>query len=107
MQPASKVALLLTALALPIGAVLVSFAFTDEPRAPQVPARVEVRTTGGTAPPGEGAAEPSPGQAPDNTTAPRNTPGPGSTTGPGDLPPPPPADEDDADDRFDDDQHDD
>ncbi len=97
MQPASKVALLLTAMALPIGAVLVSFALTDEPRAPQVPAQVEVRTSSETAPPGEGAGGPPPGQAPR------------SSTGPSDLPPPPPAD-DDADDRFDDqddDQHDD
>ncbi|GAB2740147.1 hypothetical protein GCM10027174_11930 [Salinifilum aidingensis] len=96
MKPASKVALLLTAMALPLGAVLVSFALTDEPRAPQVPGRVEVRTPEGTAPPsGAGAPEPSPGRAP------------GSATGPSDLPPPPPAHDDDADDRFDDDQRDD
>ncbi|MDA3646075.1 hypothetical protein LZ318_05550 [Saccharopolyspora indica] len=79
MRSVPKAVLLLAALALPIAAVLVSFALTDGPRTPQVPATVQIGS--------------SPGPDP-TTSAP-----PAPTT---EIPPPAPGSDDDDDDDDDD-----
>ncbi|MER7077585.1 hypothetical protein [Saccharopolyspora kobensis] len=78
MRSVPKAVLLLAAMALPIAAVLVSFALTDGPRVPQVPATVQIGSSPG----------------PDPTTA-----SPAPTT---EIPPPAPGDDDDDDDDDDD-----
>lgn len=90
MRSVPKGVLVLAALALPVAAVLISFALTDSPRAPQVPETVRIGSTPGPDPTSP-AAEPPPG--PGSAPAP-----------PADLPPPAPAPDDDADDL---DDHDD
>ncbi|GAA2334145.1 hypothetical protein GCM10009854_07140 [Saccharopolyspora halophila] len=90
MRSVPKGVLVLAALALPVAAVLISFALTDSPRAPQVPERVQIGST--------------PGPDPTSPTV-EPPPGPGSAPAPpADLPPPAPND-DDGDDDLDD--HDD
>lgn len=86
MRSVPKGVLVLAALALPVAAVLISFALTDAPRAPQVPEIVRVGS--------------SPGPEPTSPAAPP-PPGP-QTPPPADLPPPAPND-DDGDDLGDDD----
>ncbi|GAB3674457.1 hypothetical protein [Saccharopolyspora tripterygii] len=84
MRSVPRGALLLAALALPVVAVLVSFALTGGARAPEIPETVHVGST-----PGPGSPAPVIPVAP----------------GPSDLPPPaelpPPAPHDDADDDDD------
>ncbi|MEV5536849.1 hypothetical protein AB0L13_08290 [Saccharopolyspora shandongensis] len=82
MRSVPKAVLLIAALALPIAAVLVSFALTDGPRTPQVPATVQVGST-----PGPEPSRPGP---------------PVSTVVPTELPPPAPDDDDDDDEHDDD-----
>ncbi|GAA0508485.1 hypothetical protein GCM10011581_19520 [Saccharopolyspora subtropica] len=77
MRSVPKAVLLLAAVALPIAAVLVSFAVTDGPRTPHVPATVRIGSSAG----------PDPSHMP-----------PVSTNPPAELPPPPPDDDDDDDD---------
>lgn len=90
MRSVPKGVLVLAALALPVAAVLVSFALTDSPRAPQVPETVRIGSAPGPDPTSS-AAEPPPGPA--------SAPAP-----PADLPPPAPNDDDDdGDDPGDDD----
>ncbi|MCI2418606.1 hypothetical protein MOQ72_14290 [Saccharopolyspora sp. K220] len=79
MRSVPKAVLLIAALALPIAAVLVSFALTDAPRTPHVPASVRIGS--------------SPGPEPTQLV-----PAPGATNPPAELPPPPPDDDDDDDD---------
>jgi hypothetical protein len=83
MRSVPKAVLLLAALALPIAAVLVSFALTDGPRTPDVPTSVRIGS--------------SPGPEPTGLTLVPNTPLP-----PEELPPPAPDDDDDNDDDLDD-----
>lgn len=85
MRSTSRAVLLVIALALPIVAVLTSFALTDSPRSPHVPPIVEV----GSSP----AAPGPPGGTPPADNGPN---------APGELPPPPPNSGDDADDDRDD-----
>ncbi|MEV6229377.1 hypothetical protein AB0L88_16055 [Saccharopolyspora shandongensis] len=82
MRSVPKAVLLIAALALPIAAVLVSFALTDGPRTPQVPATVQVGSA-----PGREPSRPGP---------------PASTVVPTELPPPAPDDDDDDDEHDDD-----
>lgn len=76
MRSVPKAILLIAALALPIAAVLVSFALTDGPRTPQVPASVQIGS--------------SPGPGPTQLM-----PAPTSAGLPTELPPPAPDDDDD------------
>lgn len=86
MRPVTRLPLLIAALALPIAVVLFSYAVTNGPRNPQVPAEVHVGNTSGPGP-----------------SAPTLAPAP-STSPPADLPPPEPEDDDDGpDDDIDDD----
>ncbi|MER7010529.1 hypothetical protein ABT324_03750 [Saccharopolyspora sp. NPDC000359] len=78
MRSVPKVVLLLAAMALPIAAVLVSFALTDGPRAPHVPATVQIGSSPG----------------PDPTTTAPSAPA-------TEIPPPAPDDDDDDDDDDD------
>ncbi|WP_344686280.1 hypothetical protein [Saccharopolyspora taberi] len=82
MRSVPRTVLLIAALALPIAAVLVSFAVTDGPRTPDVPARVEIGSSPG----------------PDPTVAPAPPP---PEHPPAQLPPPKPDDDDDEDDLDD------
>ncbi|WP_243790742.1 hypothetical protein [Saccharopolyspora gloriosae] len=87
MRPVTRLPLLIAALALPIAVVLFSYAVTNGPRNPQVPAEVHVGNA------------PGPGPGPVPTLAPAT-----STSPPADLPPPEPEDDDDEpDDDIDDD----
>lgn len=86
MRSTSRAVLLVVALALPVVAVLISFALTDSPRSPQVPPTVEV------------------GSSPE---PPRPAPTGDAPEAPGELPPPPPDDDDDNVDEHDVDEHDD
>ncbi|MCX2731227.1 hypothetical protein OOZ19_13330 [Saccharopolyspora sp. NFXS83] len=88
MRPVTRLPLLIAALALPIAVVLFSYAVTNGPRNPQVPAEVHVGDVSGPGQPGGG-----PTLAPATSTSP-----------PADLPPPEPEDDDDEpDDDLDDD----
>lgn len=87
MRPVTRLPLLIAALALPIAVVLFSYAVTNGPRSPQVPAEVHVGDVSG------------PGRPGGPTLAPAT-----STSPPADLPPPEPEDDDDEpDDDLDDD----
>ncbi|MER5394130.1 hypothetical protein [Saccharopolyspora sp. NPDC002686] len=77
MRSVPKAVLLIAAMALPIAAVLVSFALTDGPRTPEVPATVQIGSSPG----------PAPTAAPPSSAA--------------ELPPPAPDDDDDDDDHDD------
>lgn len=84
MRSASRVALLITALALPVLVVLVGVALSDGPRQPRVPPEVSVGSS-----PGPTAPVASSTTAPVPTTS-------------RDLPPPPPDDDADDDEPDDD-----
>ena len=90
MRSVPRIVLLVAALALPVIAVVASYALTDGPRAPQAPAKVQVGVSPGPDPlptaPSEQVPPSSPSQPPPL---------------PPDLPPPPP--DDDLDDDLDDD----
>ncbi|MDR7301934.1 hypothetical protein [Haloactinomyces albus] len=88
---ASRIALLIAAVALPIAVVLGSYAVTSGPRPPQVPTEVRVGVSAG--------PDPSPPSSGDPTTS--------APTPPGGIPPPPPADDDGESDRDDKDDGDD
>ncbi|CAL99456.1 hypothetical protein A8924_0488 [Saccharopolyspora erythraea NRRL 2338] len=76
MRSVPRALLLVLALALPIAAVVVSFAITDGPRVPDVPAQVRI------------GSSPGPDQPVPSVAPPPGTP-------PAQLPPPPPDDDDD------------
>ncbi|MFC7342477.1 hypothetical protein [Saccharopolyspora griseoalba] len=83
MRSVPKGLLVLAALALPVAAVLLSFALTDSPRSPRAPEMVRVGSSPG--------PEPTSSQAP-----PPQQSGPGTAPPPpADLPPPAPHDNDD------------
>lgn len=82
MKPASRAALLLAALVLPVAAVLASYVLTGGARVPRVPASVEV---------GSSPAPPPPNLQPRSSH----------------LPPPPPDEDDEDDDPHHDHDHDD
>ncbi|MCA1191763.1 hypothetical protein [Saccharopolyspora sp. 6V] len=84
MRPVKRLPLLIAALALPITAVLLGYALSNGPRAPQVPAEVRVGDLVGPAP-----SRPA-------------TPPVVATSAPADLPPPEPEDDDDDSDDPDD-----
>lgn len=98
MRRASRIALLVAAVALPLAVVLGSYALTGGGRTPQVPEQVRIGdhpdpTTRTPRPSGPDTASPSPG--------PTSPPAPPPDDDRGDLPPPPPVDDDDADDHDD------
>jgi hypothetical protein len=88
MRSVPKAVLLLAALALPIAAVLVSFALIDGPRTPDVPASVQIGKSAGPEPT-------QPTQVPNTALPPTELP-------PTELPPPAPNNDDDNDDDLDD-----